>query len=305
MRIGICLPQLGALAGAENCVKAAQRAEALGYDSLWVLDRLLYPVKPQTPYPVTPDGSLPEPYQRVLDPIGLLMFAATHTQRVALGTSVLDMPFYNPVVLARQLTTLDVLSGGRLRLGLGQGWSQDEFDATGADAKRRGPRADEFLQVLKAIWTTDPVEFQGKFFRVPKSIIQPKPVQKPHPPIIIAAFAERALKRVARFADGWNPTGIPLKSLPPMIQNLRAMAKKEGRDPSALKIYVRGNLVLSQKPRGKDGADFTGTLDDIKEDVARCQALGAEELFFDLNFSPDGQSLDRYLALMEKLSRFK
>ena len=123
------------------------------------------------PYPVTADGSLPEGYKYSLDPLDTLTFVAARTKKIALGPSVLDIPYYNPVTLARRLTTIDVLSNGRLRVGLGLGWSKDEMDATGADMKQRGAMADEFLQVLKAIWTTNPVKYQGKFYRVPESYI--------------------------------------------------------------------------------------------------------------------------------------
>lgn len=177
MRIGITLPSMGRAANPTNIIQAAQKAEKLGYDTLWVADRLLYPVNPRTPYPATPDGSFPEFYKDILDPLEALTFVAAHTSRIGLGTSVLDMPFYNPVVMARQLTTLDVLSGGRLRVGLGLGWSEDEFEAAGASLKERGARADEFIRILKAIWTTDPVEFVGKYYKVPRSIIGPKPIQ--------------------------------------------------------------------------------------------------------------------------------
>ena len=118
------------------------------------------------------------------DPLDALTYVAAHTKKIKLGTSVLDMPYYNPVMLARRLTTIDLLSNGRLCVGLGLGWSKDEMDATGADMKKRGALADEFLPLLKAIWTTNPVEFHGKFFNVPKSYIDLKPVQKPHPPIL-------------------------------------------------------------------------------------------------------------------------
>ena len=199
MRIGFFLPQIGSVSDVRTITKVAKRAEELRYDSLWVTDRLLYPVNPQTPYY---GHALPEPYKRVFDPLETLTFVSAQTSRVALGTSVLDIPFYNPVTLARRLTTLDVLSGGRLRVGFGLGWSQDEHDAAGASMKRRGKRANEFIKVLKAIWTTDPAEFHGEFFQLPKSIIQPKPTQKPHPPIYLAAFAPAALKRTAELADG-------------------------------------------------------------------------------------------------------
>src|SRR5215831_18298986 len=131
MKTGFVLPQIGPLATPENVARVARRAEELGYDGLWVTERLLYPVKPQTPYPGTPDGHLPEPFRQSLDPLEALTFAAAHTSKIGLGTSVLDMPYYNPVMFARSVTTLDVLSGGRARLGLGLGWSTDEYQASG------------------------------------------------------------------------------------------------------------------------------------------------------------------------------
>src|SRR5262245_9425790 len=169
MRAGFAVGNIGQIATPENLVKIAERAESLRYDTLWAVERLLWPLKPQTPYPVTPDGSLPAEYKHVLDPLEALTFVAAHTRRIGLGTSVLDIPYYNPVMLARRLSTLDVLAGGRVRLGLGLGWSKDEHDAVGADMKNRGAKADEFLAVLKAIWTSDPTEFQGKYYTLPRS----------------------------------------------------------------------------------------------------------------------------------------
>lgn len=303
MRIGFALPNIGPVGTPEAVSKVAQRAEALGYDSLWTVERLLYPVKPQTPYPATPDGLLPEPYKYVLDPLEALTFVAALTKKIALGTSVLDIPYYNPVMLARRLTTLDFLSGGRLRVGLGLGWSKDEMDAAGADLKQRGAMADEFLQVLKAIWTTNPVEFHGKFYHVPKSYIAPKPVQKPHPPIYLAAFAPPAMKRLAKMADGWNPVAIPADGMAQMFGGLKQMAKEAGRDPSSLAMIVRANLEVTDKPLGNNRMIFSGTLDQIKEDIAATAKIGAHELFFDPAFSRGGQSLDRWLTLMEQLRK--
>jgi probable F420-dependent oxidoreductase len=303
MRLGFALPNIGPVATAEAVSKVAQRAEALGFDSLWTIERLLYPVKPQTPYPATPDGSLPEPYRHVLDPLEALTFAAAQTKNISLGTSVLDIPYYNPVMLARRLTTLDFLSNGRLQVGLGLGWSKDEMDAVGADMKQRGAMADEFLQVLKAVWTTNPVEFHGKFYQVPKSYIDPKPVQRPHPPIYLAAFAPPALKRLARMADGWNPVSVPLEGMAQMFDGIKQMAKEAGRDPSSLKMIVRAHLEVTDKPLGKERTVFTGTLDQIKEDVAACGRIGAHEVFFDPAFSAGGQSLDRWLVLMEQVRK--
>lgn len=303
MKIGFALGNIGPIGTAESVAKIAQRAEALGYDSLWTVDRLLWPLKPQTPYPGTPDGSLPEPYKHVLDPLDTLTYVAALTKKVRLGTSVLDMPYYNPVVLARRLTTIDVLSNGRLLVGLGLGWSKDEMEASGAVIGQRGALADEFLQVLKAIWTTDPVEFQGKFYRVPRSHIQPKPVQKPHPPLYLAAFAPPALNRLARMADGWNPVGIPAAGMEQMFGSIRQMAKEAGRDPSALALVVRANLEISDKPLGKERFIFSGSLDQIKEDIQACRGIGADELFFDPTFMPGAQQLDGWLELMEQVRK--
>jgi hypothetical protein len=137
MRIGFALPNIGPVATPEAVIAVAERAEQLGYDSLWTIERLLYPVKLQRPYPVTADGSLPEVYKHALDPLEALTFAAARTTKIALGTSVLDIPYYNPVMLARRLTTLDFLSKGRVRVGLGLGWNKDEVDATGGDFSPR------------------------------------------------------------------------------------------------------------------------------------------------------------------------
>jgi probable F420-dependent oxidoreductase len=301
MRIGYALGNIGPIGTAESIAKIAQRAESLGYHSLWTVERLLWPAEPQTPYPVTPDGRLPEEYKHVLDPLDSLSFAAGLTRKVTLGTSVLDMPFYNPIVLARRLTTIDVLSNGRLRVGLGLGWSQDEMEAAGSTLKERGAKADEFLAVLKAIWGPDPVEFKGRFYRVPKAYISQKPVQKPHPPIYLAAFAPPALKRLATMADGWNPVMIPAAGMTQMFDGIKQMAKDAGRDPAALQLIVRANVILSDKPLGTDRALFSGTFDQLKEDLTACRSIGAHEVFFDPTFTPGAQKLDRWLRLMEQI----
>jgi probable F420-dependent oxidoreductase len=303
MRVGFSLPNIGPVATTSTVVQVAKRAEALGYDSLWVVDRLLYAVNPQTPYPATPDGSWPEVYKYALDPLETLTFAAAHTSRIGLGTSILDIPYYNPVMLARQLTTLDVLSGGRLRVGFGVGYFKDEFDAVGASLRDRGKRADEFLQVLKLIWTTNPVEFHGNFFHVPRSFISPKPVQKPHPPIYLAAFTPPALKRAATMANGWNPVVIPVEGMAQMIGQLREMAKAAGRNPAELEVIVRGNIIITAQPLGKDRWIFTGSPEQIKTDIDQVRALGANEVFFDPAFSPDGESEKAILACMERMRR--
>ena len=301
MKIGFSLPNIGPIGTAEAITRVAQRAEALGYSSVWTIERLLYPVKLQVPYPGTPDGSLPEIYKQVLDPLDALTYVAAQTKKIRLGTSVLDMPYHNPVVLARRLTTIDVLSNGRLCVGLGLGWSKDEMDATGADMKKRGPLADEFLPLLKAIWTTNPVEFHGKFFNLPKSYINLKPVQKPHPPIYLGAFAPVALKRLANLADGWIPVFLPVPVMAEMFGSIKQMAKEAGRDSADLVMVVHAILEITEKPLGKDRVIFSGSLEQISEDVRGCAKIGADEVFFDPAFAPGGQSLDRWLSLLDQL----
>ena len=301
MRIGITLPSMGRSATPINLIKAAREAEELGYDTVWVADRLLYPVNPRTPYEVTPDGSLPEFYKYVLDPLETLTFVAAHTKQIGLGTSVLDMPFYNPVILARRLTTLDVLSGGRLRVGFGLGWSEDEFEAAGASLKERGARADEFIQVLKAIWMNDPVEFHGKYYKVPKSIIRPKPIQKPHPPIYLAAFVPAALKRAATLADGWLPAGIPFEAIAQMIPQFKQIAKDAGRDPANLEIIFGSGVHITSKPLQKDRSFFTGSLDQIKEDINKVRDLGINELLFMI--IENEETIDSFLSVMTDMKR--
>ena len=301
MKVGLTLPHLGAEATPEALVRAAQRAEELDYSSLWVAERLLYPTNPRSPYPSTPDGALPPFYTHVYTPLETLTFVAAHTKRIAVGTSVLIMPFHNPVVLARELATLDVLSGGRVRVGLGQGWSVDEMEAAGATPKGRGARADEFVEVLKAIWTTDPVEHRGEHFTVPRSILNPKPVQRPHPPIYMAAYVPSALERVARLSDGWMPAGVPLAAVGPMMGQVRELARAAGRDPSALELLVLGFPAILEQSPGEGRPDFVGTLDEIRRDVMTARDLGASELILAPGYATGNLSLDEYFRSLETL----
>jgi probable F420-dependent oxidoreductase len=303
MRIGFALPQIAGLGGPENVEKVTRRAEELGYDSLWVLDRLLAPVKPRAPYPASADGSLPAQYRSVLDPVGTLTFAAAHSKRIALGTSILNLPWYNAALLARQLTTLDVLSGGRLRVGFGIGWSTDEYEAAESPWNQRGKRADELVQALKTIWTTDPVEFNGKYTKIAKSYISLKPVQKPHPPIFMAAYTPGAMQRTAREANGWMPVGVPIAAVGQMYDGIKQMAKEAGRDPAKLELLVRANVEFASKPIEKDRPDFIGTAEQIAGDIAAVRKLGASEIIFDVHFSPDVKDGAAMLAKLEQLGK--
>jgi probable F420-dependent oxidoreductase len=288
----------GRLAGPEALVRSAQRAEALGYHSVWVADRLLAPIAPRAPYPASADGALPEYFKRSMDPIEALTFVAAHTQRITLGTSVLNMPFYNPVVLARRLATLDVLSAGRLRVGLGQAWSPDELEAVGADAKSRGERADEFIRVLQALWGPDPVEFQGRHFRVARSIVGLKPVQAPRPPLYLAAYVPAALRRAATLSDGWLPSGLPLQAVGQMAIQFRTLAREAGRDPARLEIIYLSGAHVTDEPLGdaKRGL-LTGSAAQVRGDLARLADAGVTEVIT----WGGGETIDAFLAGLERV----
>ncbi len=300
MQIGISLPQLGPQATPENLVRCAKRAEELGYDSVWVLERLLWPLRPQEPYPATPDGGLPEQYQAVLDPIETLTFVAAHTKRVRLGTSVLVLPYHTPIQLARRIATLDVLSAGRVEVGIGTGWSRDEYAAAGTPFERRGERTDEFLRVMIDLWTKDPVGFDGSFYHIPESKVGPKPVQKPHPPIYVGGLSPKALERSVQLADGWNPVGLPSAALEPMIRQLHEMAAwaRRGR----LKVILRTFPFVLEESPGSERREFVGTVAEIRDDISRLRDIGVDGLLHsppEIGFS--NSPIDLGLTRMEQL----
>ncbi|HZM89421.1 MAG TPA: LLM class F420-dependent oxidoreductase [Blastocatellia bacterium] len=302
MRVGISLPQLGPQALPDNLVKIARRAEELGYDSVWVLERLLWPIAPKEPYPAAPDGRLPETYQSVLDPIETLTFVAAHTTKVQLGTSVLVLPYHSPIELARRLASLDVLSKGRVLAGVGAGWSRDEFEAAGTPFERRGARCDEFLRAMIEIWTKDPVKFDGEFYHIPESMVGPKPVQKPYPPIYLAGFGQYTFDRAAKFGNGWNPAGImSFEALEGMIKQFRQTAERAGRDN--MEVVLRTFTMLFKEPGGSNRSPMTGSADQIREDTARLRDIGVTHLIQSppaIGFDPSATT-DQMLTLMEQL----
>ncbi len=310
MKVGILLPQTGESATRENVLYVGKEAEKEGIDSLWVFERLLWPLNPQTPYGGVPGVPIPVEYQSVLDPLETLVYLAGNTEQISLGTSIIDMPFHNPVTLARRFATLDVLSGGRVIAGLGTGWSKDEYDASGIPYKHRGARADEFLQVLKRIWTDDVVEFKGQFYNIPASKIGPKPVQKPHPPILLGAFSPNAFPRIIKYADGWIPiAGFgPLEQQEQAIKVLRDSARKANKDPSNIRIVVLTypNVLdsSSTSSSNQQRLPMSGTIDEIGSDVERIKAMGAEHIIFGYNFSPIGRDVKKVMEVTKQLDRF-
>lgn len=307
MKAGILLPHLGEPATRENILYIAKEAEKEGLDSIWVIERLLFPIQPQTPYIATPDGSLPVQYQNILDPLATLTYLAGNTERISLGTSIIDMLFHHPVVLARQIATLDVLSGGRVIAGFGIGWSKDEYDVSGIPFKHRGARADEFLQVLKRIWTDDVAEFKGQFYNIPPSKIGPKPLQKPHPPILLGGFTPNTFSRILNYADGWLPiAGFgPLEQIEQTINSLRENARKKGKNPSDIRIFVLTypNVLDSSSSTNQQRLPMSGTIDQIGSDVERIKAIGADHIIFGYAFSPIGSDMKKMIEITKQFAR--
>lgn len=276
MHIGFAVPVSGSWATRDNMVHVARRAEELGYHSLWTFQRLLSPV----------DNSWGEMYRSVQDPVIPLAFLAGLTERVRLGTAVVNLPFVPPVVLAKRFATLDIVSGGRLDAGLGLGWSDEEFTAAGARKDQRGRQADEYIQVLKTLWTQEVVEYAGRFYQVPRMRAEPKPVQRPHPPILLGGSAPEALRRAGRLADGWiSGSRADLRAIGEAVATVRAAAQEAGRDPSALRFVCRAPVKV--RPAGsQERGPLTGTLDQIRADLDELVGRGMTEAFVDLNFDP-------------------
>jgi probable F420-dependent oxidoreductase len=246
VRIGFTLPQMGALAHyPQEVARFARQAEQLGADSLWVGDRLLAPVNPTVGY--GGGATIPDAFRAVLDPFALLSIAAVSTEHVQIGTNVLNAPWYPPAVLARSLTTIDLVSGGRLVPGLGVGWSPEEYLATGVPMSQRGARLDECLDALEAYWTDNPAEYHGTHWTIPATYVDLKPVQRPRPPIYLGGYSPQAMRRAARRADGWLPVVRPgsagwefsAASINVPAQRLEAIAVELKRDPAELDLILR------------------------------------------------------------------
>ncbi len=244
MKIGFTLPQFGPVAGdTGELVRFAREAERLGADSLWVGDRLLAAVNPTVGYGGR--DTIPETFHSVLDPFALMSAAAAVTERVEIGANVLIAPWYSPAVLARSLTTIDRVSGGRLLPGFGTGWSPEEYEAAGVPMSQRGARLDECLDAVFAWWSDNPVEYSGQYWSVPSAHVDIKPDRRPRPPVYLAGFAGAAVERVARRSDGWLPLHVPdadefdPEAVNGPMSRIRRLAGEVGRDPAALGAVFR------------------------------------------------------------------
>ncbi|WP_162453601.1 TIGR03619 family F420-dependent LLM class oxidoreductase [Phytoactinopolyspora mesophila] len=293
VKIGLSLPTAGPDASSDAITTVAEAADRIGLDSLWSFERLLSPVGEVDMF--GRKGPMPEIYHTVYSPLETLAYVAGRTSRVRLGTSVIVALLHNPVALARSMATLDQLSGGRLIAGLGQGWMPQEFDAAGVDMARQGAGFGEFIEAMRAVWGPDPVSFDGKFYSITPSKVNPKPAQPGGPPIIVGASTPASIRRTARTKLGLNPLWFGWESLESSIGAFHTAARDAGIDPAELPVVVRVNQPLSAAPAEGD-ATPVGSPDQVAEILPRLKKLGVTEIFW-----PLGSDIDQGLGLMERL----
>jgi probable F420-dependent oxidoreductase len=298
MDIGFGAPVAGAWATPRNLTELGRRAERAGYRSLWTFQRLLAPAGER----------LAPVYRSVLDPMVSLGFLAATTSTIRLGVAVVNHPFASPLLLAKQAATVDVLSGGRLDLGIGNGWLAAEFTGSGAALTGRGARADEYVAALRAVWAGQP--FTGRHFEIPAGRQDPPPAQRPAPPVLIGGMSRAAMERAGRIGDGWvTASSADLSVIAESAKVVQAAAQAAGRGPA--RIVCRA-VVRPGKPVMKNGDRLllSGSYEQIREDVSWLDGCGVTEVFYDLNFDPligdpdadEGKATLRATEILEALA---
>jgi probable F420-dependent oxidoreductase len=322
MKVGIRLSQTGEHhARKENIFELAKKAESAGLDSLWVLERLIWPVNPQNPYPGGIDGKLPPDWQYILDPLETLTFVAAKTTKIKLGTSVVDMLFHNPIILSKRFATLDVLSEGRAIAGFGIGWSLDEYQVSSIPFRNRGKRADEYLQMLKRIWTDDTVEFRGQFYDIPPSKIEPKPLQKPHIPIYLGGYSEKTFARIANYANGWICTiRDSLEQVKLSIDKIKQECRRINRDLDDIEFaaILYPNIINSDNDDNNDNSKqyehrnkqqqsrhlLSGSIEQVGNDFRQIRETGVNHAILNYNRSPISNNIDGMIDVSKQLCKF-
>jgi len=220
----------------EDSLEVCRQADAAGFESLWGGEHVIMPTSIESSYPYTEDGKIPaEPETPIPDPLIWLAFAAAAAPGLRLGTCILIVPQRNPLILAKELATLDRLSGGRVELGLGVGWMKEEFDALGVPWARRGARNDEYIEAMRALWAGPHAEFHGEFVDFPPATCSPRPIQE-RIPVLVGGDSEAAISRAVRLADGYFPGEGDIDRLAALIERLRVAAEKAGRDPAEIEV---------------------------------------------------------------------
>jgi probable F420-dependent oxidoreductase len=322
MKVGIRLSQTGEHhARKENIFELAKKAESAGLDSLWVLERLIWPVNPQNPYPGGIDGKFPPDWQYILDPLETLTFVAAKTTKIKLGTSVVDMLFHNPIILSKRFATLDVLSEGRAIAGFGIGWSLDEYQVSSIPFRNRGKRADEYLQMLKRIWTDDTVEFRGQFYDIPPSKIEPKPLQKPHIPIYLGGYSEKTFARIANYANGWICTiRDSLEQVKSSIDKIKQECRRINRDLDDIEFAaILYPIIINsdnndnndnskqyehRNKQQQSGHLLSGSIEQVGSDFRQISETGVNHAILNYNRSPISNNIDGMIDVSKQLCKF-
>ncbi|HEY1291469.1 MAG TPA: LLM class F420-dependent oxidoreductase [Chloroflexota bacterium] len=274
MHFGVALPHFSRLASREAVVTLAREAEALGYESLWTTDHVLMA------------ADQPEPYGTILEAAITLGYVAALTERIRLGTSVIVLPQREPVLVAKQAATLDVLSNGRMILGVGAGWNEREFGYLGASFHDRGRRLDEYIQALRTLWSEPDPRFDGKFVHLADVSFQPRPVQAGGPPIWLGGGSRAALRRAATLCDGWHAVGVTVEEFAAGMETIRALAGERTVVGSVrLRAAVGRTLANQRSARGGVQTQLSGSREEVVERIQAYAAAGAAELV--LHFGAD------------------
>ncbi len=276
-RVGLALPQLGDHVDAESFSAFCREAEKLGFSSLWAQEHLFYPLEPRSGYAGVKGLPIPEQYRSVLGATEAMAFAAAVTSTITIGSSILVGGYHRPVELAQRLATIDVLSGGRLVAGLSVGWSDDEHAQMDVDPRSRGRRMDELVLAVLACWGPDPVQFDGDFFKIAPSVVRPKPLQAPHPPLLSGMWSEAGLERTVECFDIWNPARGEPADLAEILSQLNTR-RNAGAAP--LRLYYRS---FAQRPSHRPG-DPVGGLEAVLADIEASKKAGVEEVIVECNF---------------------
>jgi probable F420-dependent oxidoreductase len=218
----------------------ARKAEELGFESFWCAEHPFIPVQSRSRYQGSADGVIPESYAHFIDPFVALARASGVTSRIRLGTGIVLVPERHPLLLAKEVSTLDLFSGGRLLFGIGAGWLREETEIMGGDFDHRWTQTRESILAMKELWTKPEAEFHGRYYNFPLVKSNPKPMQKPHPPVLLGGGATNVLQRVVAWGDGWLPNRVTPEKLRESRATLDRLAKEAGRDPAGLTISVYG-----------------------------------------------------------------
>lgn len=299
MKYGVILPNVGPLAHIESLAQIAQHAEGLGYDGVFLSDHIAIPTELRSPYPYRSDGRFPlTAADRILEPVTTLAYLAAVTTRLQLGFSVLVLPYRHPVLNAKMLGTLDVISNGRLILGAGVGWMEEEFDALDANFGARGAVTDEHIEMLKAFWTDFAPDVSGEHYRVTGLGMAPPPVSQPHPPIWTGGISPPALRRAANLADGWHGVRQSPDDAALVVDRVGELRRVRGAGMEGFTISLRAGLDVTDAPFGGTArTPLRGSSEQVVGDLAEYAKAGLDYLIVE----PRAATPDE---LIEQLERF-